>query len=79
MKEIDQSKSYKIMRFKDSKKNKEIFCTLGPSTINRNFLKFSNKKVSLLRLNMSHVNINKLDKKIKYVRKFSRVPICIDK
>ena len=59
LKEIDQSKSYKIMRFKDSKKNKEIFCTLGPSTINRNFLKFSNKKVSLLRLNMSHVNINK--------------------
>ena len=60
------------------KKDSEIFCTLGPSTINRNFLKFSNKKISLLRLNMSHVKIDKLEKSIKFIRKFSKVPICID-
>ena len=54
------------------KKNKEIFCTLGPSTINKKFLKFSNKKISLLRLNMSHVKINELEKTIKFVRKFSK-------
>ena len=41
---------------------KKIFCTLGPSTLNSKFLKFANKKINLLRLNMSHVNVNKLDK-----------------
>ena len=27
------------------KKNIKIFCTLGPSTLNKDFLKFSNKKI----------------------------------
>ncbi len=57
---------------------KEIFCTLGPSTLNGNFLKFSNRNVSLLRLNMSHVKINQLKKIIIFIRKFSKTPICID-
>ena len=57
---------------------KEIFCTLGPATLNKDFLKFSNKHVSLLRLNMSHLETNKLEKLIKLIRKFSKVPICID-
>lgn len=60
------------------KKNIEIFATLGPSTLNKNFLKFANKKLSLLRLNMSHIKINKLEKIIMFVNKFSNVPICID-
>ena len=59
-------------------KKKKIFCTLGPSTFNKDFLKFSNNKISLLRLNMSHVAINKLKRKIKFIRKYSKVPICID-
>ena len=58
--------------------NKEIYCTLGPSTLNSNFLKFSNKKISLLRLNMSHIEVKQLKKKINFIRKFSNVPICID-
>jgi pyruvate kinase len=60
------------------KKKIEIFCTLGPSTLNKDFLKFSNKKVSLLRLNMSHIKIKQLESTIKFIRKFSKVPICID-
>jgi len=56
----------------------EIFCTLGPSTLNKDFLKFTNKNISLLRLNMSHIDINKLKKTIVFVRKFTKVPICID-
>jgi len=58
--------------------NKEIFCTLGPSSLNKEFLKFSNKKISLLRLNMSHIKISKLKKTIIFIRKFSKIPICID-
>lgn len=59
-------------------KNKEIFCTLGPSSLNKEFLKFSNKKISLLRLNMSHIKISKLKETILFIRRFSKVPICID-
>jgi len=60
------------------KKKIEIFCTLGPSSLNKNFLKFVNKKISLLRLNMSHIEPSKLSKTISFVRKYSKVPICID-
>ena len=56
----------------------EIFCTLGPSSLNKNFLNFSNNKVSLLRLNMSHVKLNQLEATIKFVKKYSTVPLCID-
>ena len=56
----------------------KIICTLGPSSINKKFLKFSNKNVDLLRLNMSHLTIYQLEKNIKKIRKFSNTPICID-
>jgi pyruvate kinase len=56
-----------------------IFATIGPSTINHSdFLKFSNKNLSLLRLNMSHLNLSQLKKYIKQIRRFSKTPICID-
>ena len=57
---------------------KKIFCTLGPATLNKKFLKFSNKKIDLLRLNMSHVKLQSLDKLIKKIKKITKVPICID-
>ena len=37
-----------------------IFCTLGPTSLNKNFLSFLEKKkyiVSLVRINLSHINI----------------------
>jgi pyruvate kinase len=55
-----------------------IICTLGPSTLNKNFLEFSKKKISLLRLNMSHLNLQNLKKSIKFIKKYTNVPICID-
>ena len=39
-----------------SKKIK-IICTLGPNSLNKNFLKFTRNKISLLRLNMSHLSL----------------------
>lgn len=55
-----------------------IFCTIGPSSLNKKFLLFTNNKADLLRINMSHVNINNLESMINYIRKYSKVPICID-
>ena len=60
------------------KKKIKIICTLGPKSINRRFLKFSNHNINLLRLNMSHLTINQLIKSIKFIRKYSKIPICID-
>ena len=57
---------------------KEIFITLGPSSITKSFLKKIGKKVNLLRLNMSHIKISKLSKQIDLIRKYSKIPICID-
>ena len=50
--------------------NKEEFFIYKP--------KFAKNKISLLRLNMSHVAINKLKRTIMFIRKYSKVPICID-
>lgn len=55
-----------------------ILCTLGPSSLNKSFLEFTNRNVDLLRLNMSHVKLKNLETTINYIRKYSNVPICID-
>jgi pyruvate kinase len=60
------------------KKKLDIFCTLGPASLNEKFLKFSNSNISLLRLNLSHIQPSDLPKLIKKIRNFSKVPICLD-
>lgn len=60
------------------KKKIEIFCTIGPGCLNQKFLKFANLNIDLLRLNMSHLSIKQLKRNILYLKKFSKVPICID-
>jgi len=60
------------------KKKIKILCTLGPSTINKSFLKFAKKKISLLRLNMSHTSLKRLIKNILFIKKYSKIPLCID-
>ena len=46
----------------------KIFCTLGPATLNKKFLKFAQfQKVDLVRLNMSHLNIVNLKRNIKHL------------
>ena len=57
---------------------KTIFCTLGPASLNKEFLLHINKKVSLVRLNLSHVEENELVNLIKFIKKYSDINICID-
>ena len=60
-------------------KNKiEILCTLGPASLNTKFLKFAKNKISLLRLNMSHIAVKDLKKNIIFIKKNTNIPICID-
>ena len=44
---------------------KEIFCTVGPSSLNRKFLKgIAGMNVKLLRINLSHTDTRNLKKAI---------------
>ena len=56
----------------------QIIATLGPSTLNSNFLKKSKKYLNLYRLNMSHLSLTKLEKNIKLLKKNKISEICID-
>ena len=57
----------------------KILVTLGPSSLNSKFLKFSKGNVDLLRLNLSHINSDELSDLIDYIRKYNKTtPICID-
>ena len=56
----------------------KIICTLGPKSFNKEFLKFSSKNIDLLRLNMSHIETNDLEKIIQFIRKYTKTQICID-
>lgn len=56
----------------------KIFCTLGPKSLNKKFLKSVSGNVHLLRLNMSHLTIQSLKKNIIYIKKNSKIPICLD-
>ena len=60
------------------KKIIKIICTLGPSSLNKKFLNFAKNNISLLRLNMSHLNLVNLEKAIKLIKKHTNTPICID-
>ena len=60
------------------KKRIEIFCTLGPSSLNKSFLKFASNNIDLLRLNMSHLSLSKLEKNIKFIKNFSKSRNLID-
>ena len=54
------------------KKYTNIFCTIGPSSLNKKFLIFSNERIDLLRINMSHVQIKDLKNIINKIRKYSK-------
>ena len=57
----------------------KLFITLGPSTINRNFLSSIDRKyVKLLRINLSHTDLSDLPRLVRYIRKYSNIDICFD-
>ena len=60
------------------KKKIDILCTLGPSSLNKQFLRFAKNNISLLRLNMSHISLRELKKIIHFIRKYTSIPICVD-
>jgi pyruvate kinase len=56
----------------------KIICTLGPNSLNSEFLEYSRKNVDLIRLNMSHLKTSELEKNIQLIKNKTNCPICID-
>ena len=57
----------------------EILCTLGPSSMNERVIKrLEELDVSLLRINLSHTQVSDVAETIRYIQKYSSVPICLD-
>ena len=56
-----------------------LFITLGPSTLKKDFLKsLKPKHIKLLRINLSHTDVKDLSKIVSYIRKYSKIDICFD-
>ena len=57
----------------------KLFITLGPSSLNKNFLSHVDcNNIKLLRINLSHTDIKEIPKIVKFIRKYSKTPICLD-
>lgn len=59
--------------------NKKLLVTLGPSSFEEGIIKkMTAMGVDLFRINLSHTKVEKLEKLIKLIRKYTSVPLCID-
>ena len=58
---------------------KKILCTLGPASMNEQTIKrLSDLGVSLFRINLSHTKIEDIPEIITYVKKMTKIPLCLD-
>jgi pyruvate kinase len=59
--------------------NHKILVTLGPNSMKREFIESLNEDyVKLLRINMSHTPIDKVEENIRFVQKWTNIPVCLD-
>ena len=56
--------------------SKEIICTIGPSSLNNDtLLEFEELGVTLLRINLSHIQVGELASTIEYIQSVCSIPI----
>ena len=59
--------------------SKEIWCTLGPSSLNDRVIKrLEELGVSLFRLNLSHTKLDEVAEILEYIQTRTNVPVCLD-
>ncbi|MFA4991112.1 MAG: sulfate adenylyltransferase [Candidatus Omnitrophota bacterium] len=64
---------------RDSRGQKEILCTLGPSSMNdRVIARLEDLGVNLFRVNLSHTRIDDLRGVIDFIKSRTSVPVCLD-
>ena len=58
---------------------KKILVTLGPSSLNEKTVKkISELGVDLFRINLSHTSLSDVEKNIKLIKSWTKIPICLD-
>ena len=58
---------------------KKILVTLGPSSLNEKTVKKISKiGIDLFRINLSHTKLNDVEKNIKLIKSWTKIPICLD-
>ena len=64
---------------KEKTKEIKIWCTLGPSSLNKRVIeRLEDIGISMFRINLSHTNIEDIEKTILEVKKYTTVPVCLD-
>jgi len=59
--------------------SKEIWCTLGPSSLNDRVIgRLEELGVSLFRLNLSHTRLEKVAEIVEFIQTRTKVPVCLD-
>ena len=58
---------------------RQILCTLGPASLDpQTITRLTELRVDLFRLNLSHVDLDRLEEYVALIREHSQVPICFD-
>ena len=61
------------------KMTKDIFCTLGPASMNRRVIqRLTEMGATLFRINLSHTSLEDVEEVIDFIRNHTKVPICLD-
>jgi len=59
--------------------SKEIWCTLGPASLNDRVIgRLEEFGVSLFRLNLSHTKLEKVAEIVEFIQTRTKVPVCLD-
>lgn len=59
--------------------SKEIWCTLGPSSLNDRVIdRLEELGVNLFRLNLSHTKVEKVAEIVEFIQTRTKVPVCLD-
>ena len=59
--------------------NTKILVTLGPASLNKEKVeKLTKQNVDLFRINLSHTNLEDVERVIKKIHSWTHVPVCLD-
>ena len=60
-------------------KKVKIICTIGPSSLEEAIIKkMDDSGVDLFRINLSHTPLSDVEKNIKLIKTWTKIPICLD-
>jgi len=64
---------------KHIRKNIEIWCTLGPTSLNKKVIgRLEEAGVDIFRINLSHTLPDEIEKTVELIKKYTSIPICLD-